>query len=45
MTEQLSFYFLILSPACDSSNLAFCILYSAYKLNTQGDKYIIYKDL
>ena len=24
-------------PACDSSSLAFCMMYSAYKLNNQGD--------
>ena len=27
----------ILIPACASSSLAFCIIYSAYKLNKQGD--------
>ena len=27
----------ILIPACDSSSLAFCIMYSACKLNKQGD--------
>ena len=27
----------ILIPAWDSSSLAFCIMYSAYKLNKQGD--------
>ena len=27
----------ILIPACASSNLAFCIMYSAYKLNKQGN--------
>ena len=27
----------ILIPAYDSSNLAFCMIYSAYKLNKQGD--------
>ena len=27
----------ILIPACDSSNLAFHVIYSAYKLNKQGD--------
>ena len=27
----------ILIPTCDSSNLAFCMMYSAYKLNKQGD--------
>ena len=27
----------ILIPACDSSSLAFCMMYSAYKLNKQGD--------
>ena len=29
----LIFLLAILIPACDSSNLAFCIMYSAYKLN------------
>ena len=24
-------------PACDSSSLAFCMMYAAYKLNKQGD--------
>ena len=27
----------ILIPACPSSSLAFCMVYSAYKLNKQGD--------
>ena len=27
----------VLMPACASSSLAFCIAYSAYKLNKQGD--------
>ena len=27
----------ILIPTCDSSSLGFCIMYSAYKLNKQGD--------
>ena len=27
----------ILIPACASSSLAFCMMYSAYKLNNQGD--------
>ena len=27
----------ILIPACASSSLAFCLMYSAYKLNKQGD--------
>ena len=27
----------ILIPACDLSSLAFCIMYSAYRLNKQGD--------
>ena len=27
----------ILIPACASSNLAFCMMYSAYKLNNQGE--------
>ena len=28
----------ILIPACDSSSLAFHMMYSAYKLNKQGDR-------
>ena len=28
---------IILIPACDSSSLAFCMMYAAYKLNKQGD--------
>ena len=28
-----------LIPACVSSSLAFCMMYSAYKLNKQGDSY------
>ena len=27
----------ILIPACDSSSSAFCMIYSAYKLNKKGD--------
>ena len=27
----------ILIPACVSSNPAFCVMYSAYKINKQGD--------
>ena len=27
----------MLIPACTSSSLAFCMMYSAYKLNNQGD--------
>ena len=27
----------VLIPACASSSLAFCVMYSAYELNTQGD--------
>ena len=27
----------IFIPACESSSLAFCMMYSAYKLNKQGD--------
>ena len=30
----------VLIPACDSSSPAFCMMYSAYKLNKQGDQYI-----
>ena len=33
----LIFLLAILIPACDSSILAFCMMYSAYKLNKQGD--------
>ena len=33
----LIFLLAILIPACDSSNLAFYMMYSAYKLNKQGD--------
>ena len=31
------FLLVILIPACDSSSPAFCMMYSAYKLNKQGD--------
>ena len=34
----LIFLLAILIPACASSSLAFCMMYSAYKLNKQGDK-------
>ena len=30
-------YFSILIPVCASSSLAFCMMYSEYKLNKQGD--------
>ena len=33
----LVFLLAILIPACASSSLAYCIMYSAYKLNKQGD--------
>ena len=33
----LIFLLAILIPACASSSLAFCMMYSAYKLNKQGD--------
>jgi len=33
----LIFLLAVLIPACDSSSLAFCTMYSAYKLNKQGD--------
>ena len=33
----LIFLLVILIPTCDSSILAFCMMYSAYKLNNQGD--------
>ena len=35
--KLLIFLLEILIPACDSSSLAFCMMYSAYKLNKQGD--------
>ena len=31
------FLLAILIPACASASLAFCMIYSAYKLNKQGD--------
>ena len=34
----LTFLPTILSPACASSSLGFCMMYSAHKLNKQGDK-------
>ena len=33
----LIFFLALLIPACTSSCLAFCLMYSAYKLNKQGD--------
>ena len=33
----LTFLLAMLIPACASSSLAFCMMYSAYKLNKQGD--------
>jgi len=33
----LMFFPAVLIPACDSSSLAFCMMYSVYKLNKQGD--------
>ena len=33
----LIFLLVILLPACNSSSPAFCMMYSAYKLNKQGD--------
>ena len=33
----LIFLLAILIPACPSSSLAFCLMFSAYKLNKQGD--------
>ena len=33
---------LVLIPACDSSSLALCMMYSAYKLNKQGDNIQLY---
>ena len=33
----LVFLLAILSPACASCSLAFCMVYYAYKLNKQGD--------
>ena len=38
----LIFLLAILIPACDSSNLAFHMIYSAYKLNKQGDNMQLY---
>ena len=35
--KLLIFLLAILIPACASSSLAFCMMYSAYKLNKQGD--------
>ena len=35
--KLLMFLPVILIPACDSSSLAFCTMYSAYKLNKQND--------
>jgi len=37
ISEVLIFLPAILIPACVSSNLAFRMMYSAYKLNKQGD--------
>ena len=37
MSRLFSFLPVILIPACDSSSLAFCMMYSTYKLNKQGD--------
>ena len=34
---KLRYLLTILIPACASSSLAFCMMYSAYKLNKQGD--------
>ena len=34
----LIFFLTILIPACASSSLALCVMYSAYKLNKQGNK-------
>ena len=31
----------ILIPACDSSSMAFCMMYSAYKLNKQGNSTVL----
>ena len=36
-TRLLIFLPAVLIPACASSSLAFCMMYSAYKLNKQGD--------
>ena len=35
--RSLIFHSEILIPACASSSLAFCMMYSAYELNKQGD--------
>ena len=32
----------MLIPGCDSSSLVFCMMYSAYKLNKQGDIALMY---
>ena len=40
----LIFLLAILIPACASSSLAFCMMYSAYKLNKQGDNIQPYAD-
>ena len=37
LESQLIFLLAILIHACDSFSLAFCMMYSAYKLNKQGD--------
>ena len=37
MSEVLIVLLAILIPACASSSLAFRMMYSAYKLNKQGD--------
>ena len=39
----LMFLPIILIPACASSSLAFCMMYSAYKLNKQGDNVQVWR--
>ena len=37
ISELLIFLLAVLIPACSSPSPAFCVMYSAYKLNKQGD--------
>ena len=39
---RLIFVLVLLVPACDSSRPSFCMMYSAYKLNNQGDNTQLY---
>ena len=36
------FLMAVLIPACDSSSPAFCMIYSSYKLNKQGDSILLW---